>query len=67
MASPTRLQGVIGTGLFLGTASVLQTAGPVGMLLAYLIIGSICYTVMVSWRIYLSFECLTVARYPLEK
>ncbi|RDX55228.1 amino acid permease [Lentinus brumalis] len=48
MASPTRLQGVIGTGLFLGTASVLQTAGPVGMLLAYLIIGSICYTVMIS-------------------
>ncbi|RPD59742.1 hypothetical protein L227DRAFT_575736 [Lentinus tigrinus ALCF2SS1-6] len=40
--------GVIGTGLFLGTASVLRTAGPIGMLLAYIIIGSICYAVMVS-------------------
>ncbi|KAI0708942.1 amino acid permease [Cerioporus squamosus] len=45
---PYSIGGVIGTGLFLGTASVLQTAGPVGMLLAYLIIGSICYAVMIS-------------------
>ncbi|KAK7692232.1 hypothetical protein QCA50_003857 [Cerrena zonata] len=40
--------GVIGTGLFLGTAVSLQTGGPVGLLLAYATIGSICYAVMVS-------------------
>ncbi|KAI0661389.1 amino acid permease [Cubamyces menziesii] len=40
--------GVIGTGIFLGTATALQKGGPVGMLLGYLTIGSLCYTVMVS-------------------
>ncbi|KAK7677520.1 hypothetical protein QCA50_019526 [Cerrena zonata] len=40
--------GVIGTGLFLGTATGLQTGGPVGLLLAYIVIGSICYAVMVT-------------------
>ncbi|KAH9940385.1 amino acid permease [Epithele typhae] len=37
--------GVIGTGLFLGTASALHTGGPIGMLLAYIAIGSLCYTI----------------------
>ncbi|TBU25171.1 amino acid permease [Dichomitus squalens] len=40
--------GIIGTGLFLGTASALQSGGPVGMLLGYIVVGSLCYTVMVS-------------------
>ncbi|KAI0644691.1 amino acid permease [Trametes meyenii] len=40
--------GVIGTGLFLGTATALQKGGPVGMLLAYVVVGSLCYTIMVS-------------------
>ncbi|KAI0307842.1 amino acid permease [Multifurca ochricompacta] len=40
--------GVIGTGLFLGTANSLQAGGPVGLLLGYLVVGSICYSVMVS-------------------
>ncbi|KAI5119063.1 hypothetical protein M0805_001522 [Coniferiporia weirii] len=40
--------GVIGTGLFLGTASGLANGGPLGLLLAYTIIGSLCYSVMVS-------------------
>ncbi|KAH8107634.1 amino acid permease [Cristinia sonorae] len=40
--------GVIGTGLFLGTASGLQNGGPVGLLLGYAFIGSICYAVMTS-------------------
>ena len=40
--------GVIGTGLFLGTASALMNGGPVGLLLGYMFIGSICYCVMVS-------------------
>ncbi|KAK0440399.1 amino acid permease [Desarmillaria tabescens] len=42
------LGGVIGTGLFLGTASSLKTGGPVGLLLGYITIGSLCYSVMVS-------------------
>ncbi|KAG7450864.1 amino acid permease [Guyanagaster necrorhizus] len=42
------LGGVIGTGLFLGTASSLQTGGPVGLLLGYVTIGSLCFSVMVS-------------------
>lgn len=39
--------GVIGTGLFLGTATALQHGGPVGLLLGYGIMGTICYAVMV--------------------
>ncbi|KDQ63822.1 hypothetical protein JAAARDRAFT_392423 [Jaapia argillacea MUCL 33604] len=40
--------GVIGTGLFLGTAGALRNGGPVGLLLGYAAVGSICYSVMVS-------------------
>lgn len=39
--------GVIGTGLFLGTANALRHGGPVGLLLGYMAIGSICFSVMV--------------------
>ncbi|KAH9452482.1 hypothetical protein Pst134EB_016434 [Puccinia striiformis f. sp. tritici] len=38
--------GVIGTGLFLGTASALHNAGPAGMILGYLVMGSISWVVM---------------------
>ncbi|KAG9106465.1 hypothetical protein FRC07_008817 [Ceratobasidium sp. 392] len=40
--------GVIGTGLFLGTATSLRHGGPIGLLLGYAAVGSICYSVMVS-------------------
>ncbi|KAK7044143.1 hypothetical protein VNI00_007860 [Paramarasmius palmivorus] len=40
--------GVIGTGLFLGTATALRNGGPVGLLLGYIIVGSICWSVMIS-------------------
>ncbi|KAF9480069.1 amino acid permease [Pholiota conissans] len=40
--------GVIGTGLFLGTAGALQNGGPVGLLLGYTVIGTICYCIMIS-------------------
>jgi amino acid transporter len=40
--------GVIGTGLFLGTASSLANGGPVGLLLGYIIMGTIVYSVMIS-------------------
>ncbi|KNZ73488.1 Lysine-specific permease [Termitomyces sp. J132] len=48
--------GVIGTGLFLGTATGLKNGGPLGMIritpyrlwLGYIVMGSICYSVMIS-------------------
>jgi amino acid transporter len=40
--------GVIGTGLFLGTAGALQNGGPVGLLLGYMAMGTVCYAVMIS-------------------
>jgi amino acid transporter len=40
--------GVIGTGLFLGTATALMEGGPVGLLLGYTFMGTMCYCVMVS-------------------
>ncbi|CAK5262598.1 unnamed protein product [Mycena citricolor] len=40
--------GVIGTGLFLGTATALHNGGPIGLLLGYLAVGSITYSVMIS-------------------
>ncbi|KAJ3013012.1 hypothetical protein HKX48_005964 [Thoreauomyces humboldtii] len=38
--------GVIGTGLFLGTANALRNGGPLGLLLGYGVMGTICYAVM---------------------
>ncbi|KAI0482416.1 amino acid permease/ SLC12A domain-containing protein [Xylariaceae sp. FL0804] len=40
--------GTIGTGLFLGSGTALATAGPVGCLVAFLFVGAIVYSVMVS-------------------
>ena len=37
--------GAIGTGLFLGTATALANGGPIGLLLGYVAVGSICYSV----------------------
>jgi amino acid permease len=42
--------GVIGTGLFLGTANSLRNGGPVGLFLGYIFFGSICFSVMVGGR-----------------
>lgn len=39
--------GVIGTGLFLGTANNLQNGGPAGLLLGYLVMASLLFSVMV--------------------
>ena len=53
--------GVIGTGLFLSSANALRHGGPVGLLLGYMVVGSICYSVMVtcalSFRSRLEFVC----------
>ncbi|ORY59041.1 amino acid permease [Leucosporidium creatinivorum] len=40
--------GVIGTGLFLGTANGLRHGGPLGLLLGFAAVGSICFSVMVA-------------------
>ncbi|KAH8988821.1 amino acid permease-domain-containing protein [Lactarius akahatsu] len=40
--------GVIGTGLFLSSANALRHGGPVGLLLGYIAVGSICYSTMIS-------------------
>lgn len=40
--------GVIGTGLFLGTGGALVNGGPIGLLLGYMAVGTICYSVMIS-------------------
>ncbi|KAI0338257.1 amino acid permease [Trametopsis cervina] len=40
--------GVIGTGLFLGTAGSLQAGGPIGLLLGFGVVGTICYAMMIS-------------------
>ncbi|KAI0321690.1 amino acid permease [Amylostereum chailletii] len=41
--------GVIGTGLFLGTATSLANGGPVGLLLGYLVMGTISLGEMISY------------------
>lgn len=40
--------GTIGTGLFLGTGEALATAGPVSLLIAFIFIGSVVYSVMTA-------------------
>merc|ERR1712093_366695 len=40
--------GGIGTGLFIGTGSAYAKSGPAGLLLAYLVVGSILWCVMQS-------------------
>ena len=40
--------GTIGTGLFLGSGSALASAGPIGCLIAYLFVGTIVFSVMIS-------------------
>lgn len=40
--------GVIGTGLFLGTANSLKGAGPAGFLISYCIMATLLYSVMVA-------------------
>ncbi|KAK9423135.1 putative Amino acid permease/ SLC12A domain-containing protein [Seiridium unicorne] len=40
--------GTIGTGLFLGSGTALATAGPVGSLIAFIFVGTVVYSVMVS-------------------
>lgn len=49
--------GVIGTGLFLGTAGSLAAGGPIGLLLGYMAVGTVCYSVMVSLSLFTYDKC----------
>ncbi|KAI1823614.1 arginine transporter [Xylaria intraflava] len=40
--------GTIGTGLFLGSGKAIATTGPVGCLIAFMFVGTIIYSIMVS-------------------
>ncbi|KAI5120929.1 hypothetical protein M0805_002909 [Coniferiporia weirii] len=40
--------GVIGTGLFVGTATALKNGGPLGLFLGYASIGTLCFSIMIS-------------------
>ena len=37
------LAGTLGTGLFLGSGKAIAHGGPAGALLAYMLVGSVCY------------------------
>jgi yeast amino acid transporter len=39
-----QIAGTIGTGLFLGSGGALATAGPLGALIAYALVGSVSYS-----------------------
>ena len=40
--------GTIGTGLFVGSGSTLHNGGPVGLLLSYVVMGSVVYSMMIA-------------------
>ncbi|KAJ7580196.1 general APC amino acid permease [Mycena floridula] len=42
------IAGTIGTGLFLGSGAALASAGPLGALMAYVLVGSVAYSMLVS-------------------
>ncbi|KAG2106525.1 amino acid permease-domain-containing protein [Suillus cothurnatus] len=44
----THIGGVISTGLFVGTADSLMYGGPIGLLLGYIVMGTIVYCVMIT-------------------
>ncbi|KAI9507038.1 general amino acid permease 1 [Russula earlei] len=43
-----QIAGTIGTGLFLGSGSALRGAGPLGALLAYILVGTVAYSSLCS-------------------
>lgn len=48
LLSALGIGGGIGIGLFLGAGAALAKAGPVGILLAYILVGALLWTVMIS-------------------
>jgi hypothetical protein len=54
------LCGGIGTGLFIGAGSAYATSGPAGLLLAYLVVGAVLWSVMQSISELATLVCLTI-------
>ncbi|KAI0304290.1 amino acid permease/ SLC12A domain-containing protein [Multifurca ochricompacta] len=48
MCNAHQIAGVIGTGLFLGLGQLLSTTGPLGVLLVFLLVGSVAFASIVS-------------------
>ncbi|KAG1733108.1 amino acid permease/ SLC12A domain-containing protein [Suillus lakei] len=48
VASMDHIAGVLGTGLFLGTGEAIRTAGPLGALIAFALVGSVAYASLCS-------------------
>ena len=42
-----QIAGVIGTGLFLGLGQLLATTGPLGVLLVFLLVGSVAFAFVI--------------------
>jgi amino acid transporter len=53
----------IGTGLFIGTGSAYANAGPAGLLLAYLVVGSVLWCVMQSIAELATVVCISIASF----
>jgi amino acid transporter len=54
----------IGTGLFIGAGSAYATAGPAGLLLAYIVVGSVLWCVMQSIS---ELATLVMSNHPLSQ
>jgi amino acid transporter len=48
MYNPHQIAGVIGTGLFLGLGQLLAITGPLGVLLVFLLVGSVAFASVLS-------------------
>ena len=48
MHSLRQIAGVIGTGLFLGLGQLLTTTGPLGVLLVFLLVGSVAFAFVLA-------------------
>jgi hypothetical protein len=48
MYTPCQIAGVIGTGLFLGLGQLLAITGPLGVLLVFLLVGSVAFASVLS-------------------
>lgn len=46
-----QIAGTLGTGLFLGSGKTLRIAGPLGALLAYILVGTVAYSYVSSFAL----------------
>jgi amino acid transporter len=49
-----------------GTATALRNGGPIGLLLGYMTVGTICYSVMVGLDILIFFIYLILCRFQIS-